>query len=127
MAAPLPTVSVQAQFTPGTWTDISTYVLHLDITRPSTRLQGPLWQYQAGPCRVVLDNSDGRFDPDNLAGPYTSATSLRQVVWTAGPGQSRTWTAPANLSGSSIKVECWGAGDNGGLASGIGPSAVAGI
>src|SRR5260370_970728 len=78
MAAQLPTVSVQAQFTPGTSTDISAYVLHLDVNRPSTRLQGPLWQYQAGTCQVVLDNSDGRFDPDNLAGPSTWAPALGQ-------------------------------------------------
>ena len=119
MAASLPTLTVQAQFTPGTWTDISTYVLNLQVTRPSTRLQGPLWQYQAGTCQVVLDNSDGRFDPDNLAGPYISATSLRQVVWTAGPGQMKTWTAPANLSGTTVKVECWGPGAAGGAGAAI--------
>ena len=66
MTPPLPNVQVQAQFTPGTWTDISAYALNFTVTRPVTRLQGPLWQYQAGTCQVTLDNSDGRFDPDNL-------------------------------------------------------------
>ena len=127
MAVSLPALSVQAQFTPGTWTDISAYVLNLQVTRPSTRLQGPIWQYQAGTAAVVLDNSDGRFDPDNLAGPYTSSTGLRQVVWIAGPGQTKTWMAPANLSGSTIKVECWGPGAAGATGTGIGVSAVAGV
>jgi hypothetical protein len=52
------------------WTDISAWVLGFTITRPSTRLQGPLWNYQAGTVSILLDNSDGRFDPDNAAGPY---------------------------------------------------------
>src|SRR6266702_2521794 len=64
------------------WTDISDYVESFTITRPSTRVQGPLWNYQAGTCAVNLDNSDGRFDPDNLNGPYVSggATRLKAMV-----------------------------------------------
>ncbi len=54
------------------WADISAWVISFTVTRPSTRLQGPLFQFQAGTCTVTLDNSDGRFDPDNLAGPYVS-------------------------------------------------------
>lgn len=56
-----------------TWTDVSQWVISFTITRPSTRLQGPLWNHQAGTASIVLDNSDGRFEPDNLAGPYVSA------------------------------------------------------
>ena len=65
-----------------TWTDISQWVLGFTITRPSTRLQGPLWNYQAGTVSITLDNSDGRFDPDNLAGPYVTsgATNLVPMV-----------------------------------------------
>jgi hypothetical protein len=65
-----------------TWSDISGYVLSFTVTRPSTRLQGPLWNFQAGTVSMVLDNSDGRFDPDNLAGPYVSAglTQLTPMV-----------------------------------------------
>jgi hypothetical protein len=64
------------------WTDISQWVMSFTVTRPSTRLQGPLWNYQAGTCSIVLDNSDGRFDQDNLAGPYVSAgvTQLTPMV-----------------------------------------------
>ena len=87
MAASLPTLSVQAQFTPGTWTDICSYVLNLAGHPAVDTAAGPAWQYQAGTCAVVLDNSDGRFDPDNLAGPYTSSTSLRQVCGRARRGR----------------------------------------
>jgi Concanavalin A-like lectin/glucanases superfamily len=64
------------------WTDLSARVLGFTITRPSTRLQGPLWNYQPGTCSVLFDNSDGALDPDNLTGPYTSggATLLTPMV-----------------------------------------------
>lgn len=65
-----------------TWTDVSAMVISFSVSRPSTRLQGPLFTFQAGTCSILLDNSDGRFDPDNLAGPYTSAgvTQLTAMV-----------------------------------------------
>jgi hypothetical protein len=64
------------------WTDISQWVLSFTISRPSTRLQGPLWNYQAGTSTITLDNSDGRFDVDNLAGPYVTGgvTNLAAMV-----------------------------------------------
>ncbi len=105
---PLPQITVQAGLTPdapgqggtalflgtgpgldtatlGTdpgWTDISQFVLGFTVTRPGTRLQGPLWNFQAGTASITLDNSDGRFDPDNLAGPYVSGgvTQLAAMV-----------------------------------------------
>jgi hypothetical protein len=65
-----------------TWTDISQWVTAFTVSRPSTRLQGPLYNFQAGTASVTLDNSDGRFDPDNLSGPYVSAgiTQLAAMV-----------------------------------------------
>lgn len=64
------------------WADISAWVLAFSVTRPSTRQQGPLYQFQAGTASITLDNSDGRFDPDNLSGPYVSAgiTQLSAMV-----------------------------------------------
>lgn len=64
------------------WADISAWVLAFSVTRPSTRQQGPLYQFQAGTASITLDNSDGRFDPDNLGGPYVSAgiTQLSAMV-----------------------------------------------
>jgi len=60
-----------------TWTDVSPYVLSFTISRPSSRTAGPLFTYQQSTASIVLDNSDGRFDPDNLSGPYvTGGVSL---------------------------------------------------
>ena len=54
-----------------TWSAIPPrMILSFTITRPSTRLQGPLFNYQAGTVSILCDNSDGSLDPDNLAGPY---------------------------------------------------------
>lgn len=58
--------------TADSWTDISAFVRNFTITRTSTRVQGPLYQFQQGTVSIELDNSDGRFDPDNLSGPYVS-------------------------------------------------------
>ncbi len=52
------------------WTDITAYARTISVSRPSTRVQGPLLTYQAGTLSVTLDNSDGRFDPDNMSSPY---------------------------------------------------------
>ncbi len=62
-----------------TWADISAQVISFTVTRPSTRLQGPLWNYQAGTVSILLDNSSGQLDPDNLAGPYVLA-GVTQLV-----------------------------------------------
>jgi hypothetical protein len=61
------------------WQDISAQVISFTVTRPSTRLQGPLWNYQAGTISILLDNSAGQFDPDNLGGPYVVA-GVTQLV-----------------------------------------------
>ena len=64
------------------WADVSQWVRSFTVTRPSTRQQGPLYQFQAGTVSIVLDNSDGRFDPDNLGAPYVAAgvTQLTAMV-----------------------------------------------
>lgn len=61
------------------WTDLSSRVLGFTIARPSTRLQGPLWNYQPGTFSVRFDNSDGGLDPDNLAGPYVTGGTTNLV------------------------------------------------
>lgn len=73
-----------------TWTDLSPWIRSGSVSRPASRQQGPLWSYQQGTASVVLNNKDGRFDPDNLAGPYVAAgatvlnamTPVRlRVIW----------------------------------------------
>ena len=54
------------------WTDVSRYVRSFSVSRPATREQGPLWNFQASTCSIVLDNSTGDFDPDNGDGVFAS-------------------------------------------------------
>jgi hypothetical protein len=65
-----------------TWSDLSAWVRSGSVSRPATRQQGPLWSYQPGTASVVLKNGDGRFDPDNISGPYVAAgvTQLTAMV-----------------------------------------------
>lgn len=62
--------------------DITAYVLNISVSRPSTRLQGPLISYQGATVTITLDNSDGRFDPANLAGPYVTGgvSAIRPMI-----------------------------------------------
>lgn len=64
------------------WTDITQWVTSVVSDRPATRVQGPLLTYQGGTATVTLNNGDGRFDPDNTAGPYASGgvSNVRPMV-----------------------------------------------
>lgn len=65
------------------WTDISPFVLSFSIIRASSRAQqAAIVTPQPGTISLTLDNSDGRFDPDNLAGPYVAAgvTQVRPMA-----------------------------------------------
>lgn len=69
----------------GTFRDVSAYLRHLEITRGSTRVESPIIRYEAGTCVLTLLNPDRRFDPTNLAGPYTvpsgtPSSGVRQAV-----------------------------------------------
>jgi hypothetical protein len=55
------------------WADTSGFVKSFTVTRTSTRQNAPVITYDPGTLSAVLDNTDGRFDPDNLSGPYTAA------------------------------------------------------
>lgn len=65
-----------------TWTNITPWVKGFSVTRFSTRVQGPLYQWQPGTAQITLDNTDGRFDPDNLSGPYVTGgvSQIRAMV-----------------------------------------------
>ncbi|WP_435111869.1 hypothetical protein, partial [Nocardiopsis synnemataformans] len=67
-----------------TFTDISPYVRAASTSRGSDRVSSPVVTYDAGSCTLVLDNTDRRFDPTNVDGPYTSGgrsqvTSMRPM------------------------------------------------
>jgi hypothetical protein len=66
-----------------TWTDISPPLAQsLTVTRGSTREQGPVITWEGGTAAVTFDNSDARFLPENLAGPYVAAgiTQVRPMI-----------------------------------------------
>lgn len=72
------TFIVEIAFDGSTWVDVTSYVRRINITRRQTSSDGIGWRYQAGTCSVTLDNTDRRFDPTNLAGPYV-ASGVTQV------------------------------------------------
>lgn len=61
---------------PSDWLDITDKVQEVDIT---TGRRDEFSQPGAGTFNVTLDNSDGRFDPDNVSGPYYP--NLLPLVW----------------------------------------------
>ena len=116
MSVPLPAITVQAQFTPGIWSDISPFVRGFTVNRPSTRSQGPLLAFQAGTAAVMLDNSDGRFDPDNvnfLGGDATGFEGgLAGWIATGNCAIARS-TAQAHSGTASLAATSTAAGDMG--------------
>ena len=65
LAAVVTTVSPASGFG---WTDISRYVRSLDLTRSSRQYE--LGRFEAGTATLTVDNTGGRFDPNNTSGPY---------------------------------------------------------
>lgn len=51
------------------WTDVTTYVR---LVRTGRGFSRGLQAWSQGQATVVLSNTDGRFDPSNLSGPYVS-------------------------------------------------------
>ncbi|WP_157251032.1 hypothetical protein [Nonomuraea typhae] len=67
-----PIINVACDFeNNGTWIDISAFLQKLTIKRGSSRVESPVIRYEAGTCELQLNNSDRRFDPTHLTGPYT--------------------------------------------------------
>jgi hypothetical protein len=62
-----------------TWVSITPYVLSGTIKRGSTRIDSPTITYETGSLTLVLDNTDRRFDPSNLDGPYVGHSGLFSV------------------------------------------------
>lgn len=60
------------------WTDISAYVRRVETLRRFGREVGA---WETGTATIVLDNRTGRFDPDNLAGPYVTAGVTQIRPW----------------------------------------------
>ncbi len=67
------TITVEIAFDGTTWVDVTSYVRKITTRRAQTSSDGIGWRYQAGTASVTLDNTDRRFDPTNLAGPYVAS------------------------------------------------------
>jgi hypothetical protein len=67
---------------PEVWTDVTPWLQSCTWERPGTIEEGPIIRYGEGKATVVLNNSDGRFHPLNLTGPYAPAgvTEVRPMV-----------------------------------------------
>lgn len=66
------------------WTDVTSYVHAWSARRGANRVTSPALRYDSGTATITLDNSDRRFDPTYLAGPYvvagvTQVTPMRAV------------------------------------------------
>ncbi|MCW2767161.1 MAG: hypothetical protein JWO11_3120, partial [Nocardioides sp.] len=69
----LPVITVEVMFTSPTWTDVTSWGKHgISTRRGSSRIESPIIRYEAGTATAILNNSDRRFDPTNLSGPYVS-------------------------------------------------------
>jgi hypothetical protein len=69
----LPSITIEVMFTSPTWTDVTSWAKHgITTRRGASRVESPIIRYEAGTAVFQLDNSDRRFDPTNLSGPYVS-------------------------------------------------------
>ncbi|MFI9552652.1 hypothetical protein [Nonomuraea endophytica] len=86
MAFPIINVAIDFERN-GTFVDVSAFLQRLKITRGSSRVESPVIRYEAGTCELQLNNSDRRFDPTHLTGPYTlpggsPASGIQQAACT---------------------------------------------
>ncbi|MFD9949816.1 hypothetical protein ACFWYW_55895 [Nonomuraea sp. NPDC059023] len=57
----------------GTWTTLTAYGKRgISTRRGSSRIESPIIRYEAGTASAWLNNTDRRFDPTHLSGPYVS-------------------------------------------------------
>jgi len=74
------------------WVDVTGWVRSGTIRRGSSRVESPIITYDASTLSVVLDNSDRRFDPSNLDGPYVDAVNgVTQVTAMRAVRVHATW------------------------------------
>ncbi len=53
------------------WTDVTDRVHRISLTSgASSRISGPLVEYEAGTATILMDNSDGALDPTNINSPF---------------------------------------------------------
>jgi len=107
---------------PLTWHDESAYVRKgspgLDVKRGRS---GELDDYNIGTAQLFLDNRDGRYDPDNVSGPYFGRLKSRRAVRISveiGQGPQpftlkRSWVGGDNVLKGSDRAITLMVGDSG--------------
>lgn len=76
----IPEKIVQIQFVNGVWTDVTNTLLHsLKVSRGSNRIESPVIRYEPGTAMVSLNNTDRRYDPTNLQGPYSDGITSQII------------------------------------------------
>jgi hypothetical protein len=64
-----------------TWTDVSEYVRYAPPITINRGFNRRLQSWEAGRAQFTLENTDGRFSPENLSGPYVSAGVTEIRPW----------------------------------------------
>ena len=95
-----PGVAASAAPGAGDWVDISDRMVSF-----SSRWgrDDDLSEFRAGTLEVVLDNADGRFDPDNTSSPYWP--NLKPLTWVRLRGG--TTTANTDMFYGLVSIEGW--------------------
>jgi hypothetical protein len=78
MTKPVTTVEIDFPGT-GTWSDVTGYVSHGEITMTRGR-QDQHQTVQGGSCSFILDNPDGRFSAGNASSPYYPNVKLNRPL-----------------------------------------------
>lgn len=60
------------------WVDVTAYVRQVQTNR---RFGRAINAWETGTAQITLDNRDGRFDPDNLSGPYVTSGVTQVRPW----------------------------------------------
>lgn len=106
----------------GNWSDIAAFIRTGSMRRGMSRYDGPVIRYQAGTSTFQLTNTDARFDPTNLSGPYVSGgvsqvkparhialqavwNSVRYYLWR---GFAESWQPEYPMSGNDATVTLTG-------------------
>lgn len=74
---PDPVYLLEIELTSGSWTDITAYCKHVNISRQSASAESGL---SVGQAQFVLMNNDGRFSPDNASGPYYPNLKINKAI-----------------------------------------------
>ncbi len=102
---PYPNAYVEVDFDRGpyafsgfVWTDVTSYVRAINITRGRT---DELSNFESGNASIVLDNRDRRFDPFHATGPYYGKLLPRRHIRVRGSNGPKNFVDNASFEQST--------------------------